>query len=192
MTSKFYVHPQGNWYARTGAPEQDNEPTLGFSSTVSFGPHGERGTGPGRHYMLSMMLGVTSGRGNTRAEVLSYLKRSAAADGTHPRGTIYFVQNGDIRSKVRQAGFPDAVEKLKALGVAAEILDGILPEGKNDVQGAMVGAANFDWKASRSTILPGAICEHFTSPAATCAPTATARRRLPNGSAMGPRPPAAR
>ena len=80
-----------------------------------------------------------------------------------PAGTIYFVQNGDIRSKVRQGGFPDAVKKLKALGVAAEILEGNVPEGKNDVQGAMLGVADFDWKASQSTILPGAICEHFTS-----------------------------
>ena len=47
--------------------------------------------------------------------------------------------------------------------MAAEILQGNVPEGKNDVQGAMLGVANFDWKASRSTILPGAICEHFTS-----------------------------
>ena len=45
----------------------------------------------------------------------------------------------------------------------AEILEGTVPQGKNDVQGAMMGVADFDWKASGSTILPGAICEHFTS-----------------------------
>jgi len=163
LAGAFYVHPQSNWYARTGAPEQAKETTLGFSSVTAYGAHGEAGTSPGCHYLLSMMLAVTAGRGNTRDEVISYLKRSAAADGTHPRGTIYYVQNGDIRSKVRQAGFPDAVQKLKALGVAAEIIEGTLPIGKNDVQGAMLGAANFDWKASHSTILPGAICEHFTS-----------------------------
>jgi hypothetical protein len=159
----FYLHPQANWYARTGAPEQAKVPTLAFSSIMAFGPHGEVGIGAGRHYLLSMMLGVTAGRGNSRAEVLRYLERSAAADGTRPRGTIYFMQNGDIRSKVRQGGFPDAVQKLKALGVAAEIVEGTLPQGKSDVQGAMLGVADFDWKASRSTILKGAICEHFTS-----------------------------
>ncbi len=164
MTRTFYLHPQSNWYTRTGAPEQAKEPTLGFSSATAYGPHGEAGgTEQGRHYLLSMMLAVTAGRGNTRAEVLSYLNRAAAADGTHPRGTIYFMQNGDIRSRVRQAGFPGAVEKLKALGVAAEILEGTVPEKKSDVQGAMLGTAIFDWKASQSTILPGAICEHFTS-----------------------------
>ena len=163
LAGSFYVHPQCNWYARTGAPEQAKEPTLEFSSATGYGPHGETGAAPGRHYLLSMMLAVTAGRGNTRDEAISYLERSAAADGTHPRGTIYFVQNGDIRSRVRQAGFPDAVQKLKALGVAAEIVQGTMPERKSDVQGAMLGVADFDWKAAHSSILPGAICEHFTS-----------------------------
>ena len=172
MRNGFYVHPQINWYARTGAPEQAKEPTLGFSSAtgygphgevIAYGPHGEAGSVPGRHYLLSMMLAVTAGRGNTLEEVLRYLDRSAAADGTHPRGTIYFMQNGDIRSRVRQGGFADAVRRLTALNVAAEVLEGVMPQDKNDVQGAMLGAADFDWKASHSTILPGAICEHFTS-----------------------------
>ena len=110
-----------------------------------------------------MVLGVTSGRGNTLDEVLAYLRRSAAADNTHPPGTIYYVQNGDVRSKVRQAGFPDAVRQLKALGVAAQILEGTVPQNKPDVQGAMLGVADFHWKESGSKILPGAICEHFTS-----------------------------
>ena len=53
-----------------------------------------------------MMLGVTSGRGNTLDEVLAYLERSAAADATHPKGTIYFVKNSNIRSTVRDEIFP--------------------------------------------------------------------------------------
>ena len=73
------------------------------------------------------------------------------------------MENGDIRSKVRQGGFADAVKKLKDLGVSAEILHGTMPEKKKDVQGAMLGVADFDWSAAQSTILPGAICEHFTS-----------------------------
>ena len=163
LSGAFYVHPQCNWYTRTGAPEQAKEPTLAFSSTASYGPHGEVVSGPGRHYVLSMMLGVTAGRGNSQTEVVSYLERSAKADGTHPRGTIYFVQNGDVRSRTRQGGFPDAIQKLNALGVAAVIVEGTMPTEKKDVQGAMLGIADFDWKASHSTILPGAICEHFTS-----------------------------
>lgn len=160
----LYVHPYSNWYARTGAPQQKNEPTLSFSSLTAYSPYGEARSARGRHYLLSMVLGVTSGRGNTPDEVLACLRRSAAADSTHPKGTIYYVRNGgDPRSKARQAGFPEAVTQLKALGVAAEILDGAVPRNKPDVQGAMLGVADFDWKATGSTILPGAICEHFTS-----------------------------
>jgi hypothetical protein len=159
----FYVYPNVNWYARTGAPEQKNEPSLSFSSIASYGAHGEPMDKGGRHYVLSMALGVTSGRGNTLEEVLAYLRRSAAADNTHPRGTIYYVQNADVRSTVRQAGYPDAVKQLKALGVAAQILEGSVPKNKPDVQGAMLGVADFNWKESGSNILPGAICEHFTS-----------------------------
>ena len=159
----FYVHPHSNWYARTGLPDQKGEPTLSFSSKLGFNMEGEASALSGRRYLLSMVLGVTSGRGNSVEEVLGYLQRSAAADGTHPKGTIYYVQNGDVRSKVRQAGFSAAVKQLKALGVAAEILEGTVPQNKPDVQGAMLGVADFHWKAYGSTILPGAICEHFTS-----------------------------
>ena len=116
LGSILYVHPTSNWYARTGVPQQKDERTLSFSSTTFYGPHGEALSSGGRQYLLSMVLGVTSGRGNTLDEVLAYLRRSAAADDTHPRGTIYYVQNGDIRSKVRQAGFPEAVKELEGAG----------------------------------------------------------------------------
>ena len=158
-----YFERHSNWYTRLAIPEQKDSPTLAFSGMTAFGSHGEELATEGRHYLMSMMLGVTAGRGNSLDEVLSYLRRSATADGTHPTGTIYYVQNGDIRSRVRQGEFPAAVRELKALGVAAEILEGVLPMNKADVLGAMLGTASFDWKSSQSSILPGAICEHFTS-----------------------------
>jgi hypothetical protein len=118
---------------------------------------------PGAHYLLSTMLAMTSGRGNSVREAIENLRRSAAADGTRPKGTIYYLQNGDIRSTTRQWGFRPAAKKLRQLGVAAEVVPGILPKDKPDVAGAMIGAADFHWKACGSTILPGAICEHLTS-----------------------------
>jgi hypothetical protein len=157
-----YFERHSNWYARpaTGEPPTG---TLAFSSTARFGRSGEALASGGRSYMLSMMLGVTSGRGNSRQEVLDGLKRSAAADGTRPTGTVYYMENSDVRSQVRKEQFPAAVEALRELGVQAEIVAGIMPLDKPDVQGAMLGIASFDWKTSHSTILPGAICEHFTS-----------------------------
>ena len=141
----------------------DGSASRAFHGSDRFGQHGELQHGPGRRYLLAMMLGATVEHGNTLEEVLDYLRRSATADGTHPRGTIYYLQNGDVRSKARHDGFPAAVRRLKELGVAAEIVNGVLPADKDDVQGLMVGAAYFDWKSSHCTIRPGAICEHFTS-----------------------------
>jgi hypothetical protein len=160
----MYGDLRSNWYFRREVPEQKGLPSLGFRSSYTFGPQGELIKSPvGRRYMLSTMLAVTSGRGNSLDEVLNYLRRSATADGTRPKGTVYFVGNSDVRSRVRQGEFPTAVRELKALGVAAEIVEGVMPIARNDVQGAMLGTASFDWKFSKSTILPGAICEHFTS-----------------------------
>ena len=158
-----YFDLQCNYYMRQPTVAQWNAPTVGFHGNRQYDAKGGIVPSGGRSYLLSTMLGVTAGRGNSTAEVLAYLERSAAADGTHPKGTIYFVKNGDVRSTVRDKIFPTAAADLKLLGVAAEILEGTLPMQKDDVQGLVVGAASFDWKASGSTIQPGAICEHFTS-----------------------------
>ncbi len=158
-----YRGSQSNRYMRLPIPEQEDMPSLSFKSTRQFGSRGEVVETQGRGYMLSMMLAVTSGCGNTVAEVLNYLTRSAAADGTHPKGTIYYMKNDDVRSRIRQGQFPDAMEKLRELGVSAKLIEGKLPVMKQDVQGAMVGLPQFKWKTCGSTILPGAICEHLTS-----------------------------
>jgi uncharacterized protein (TIGR03790 family) len=118
---------------------------------------------PDQGYLLSTVIGITAGRGNTVDEIRQMIRRSVAADGTAPNGTIYYLVNGDVRSKARQWGFRPAVEQLNRLGVNGEIIEGTLPMNRKDVAGTMVGIADFDWGKSGSTILPGAICEHLTS-----------------------------
>ena len=86
-----------------------------------------------------------------------------AADATHPKGTVYFMENDDVRSTTRQWAFASAVKALEGTAVRGAIVDGSLPSKKDDVAGAMVGSAGVDWRSSGSTILPGAICEHLTS-----------------------------
>ena len=181
-----------NWYMRHEAAEEEQVATSAFCSSNRFGPQGEtldpaalverfqelrktrqhREAGKearidlsplGSSYLLSVMLAVTAGRGNTVEEVLHYLRRSAAADGTRPTGTIYYVKNANVRSQARHDAFPAAVSQLKELGVAAQIVEGTVPRQKTDVQGAMLGTASFDWEKCQSTIRPGAICEHLTS-----------------------------
>jgi hypothetical protein len=150
--------------AKIEATRFDTQPARAFHNAVAWSPSGDPTTkSDGMKYLLSTMLAVTSGRGNSVSEAIEGLRRSAAADGTLPAGTIYYLRNGDIRSTTRQWGFASAAEKLKAMGVRAEVVEGVLPKDRRDVAGAMIGAAGFDWKSCGSTILPGAICEHLTS-----------------------------
>lgn len=141
------------------------QPTRGFSSrhawTQAGDPSAEDAAGP--HYMLSTMLGVASGRGNSVAEVLDCLKRAAAADGSAPKGPFCFVRNGDVRSTTREWAFRAAADQLAALGLPVALEDGVLPAAKRDLAGAVLGAAEFNWTDSKSTIAPGAIVEHLTS-----------------------------
>jgi hypothetical protein len=139
-------------------------PTSGFRSSVGWSPNGQPvAIDKGFRYLLPTVLAQTSGRGLSVPESIEHLRRSIAADGSRPKGTIYFMQNGDVRSTTREWGFARAAEKLGSLGIATSIEKGTVPIGKNDIAGAVVGIADFDWSKTGSSILPGAICEHLTS-----------------------------
>ncbi len=139
-------------------------PTLGFRSVIGWSPEGQPvPPDAGMRYLLSTMLSVTSGRGLSVSEAIANLERSAKADSTFPGGTIYLMENGDIRSRTRQPMFAETTDMLQALGVRAEVVQGTLPKDRSDVMGLVAGSATFDWPGSGSSILPGAICEHLTS-----------------------------
>ncbi|GMQ80404.1 MAG: hypothetical protein BMS9Abin04_389 [Planctomycetia bacterium] len=157
------VSLSNNWYAQPPATAGYVLVSQAFRSRDLWGPGGRRLDAGGLSYLLSTMLAVTSGRGNTVAEALAYLRRSVQADGKHPRGTIYFVKNKTPRSTPRHNLFPAAVAALGRLGVRAEILEGTIPRNRHDVQGVMLGTARFQWGSSGNTIRAGAICEHLTS-----------------------------
>ncbi len=136
----------------------------GFRSWYGWGPDGELMETGGARYVLSTMLGVTYGRGNSLKEILNYLRQSASADGIHPQGTIYYMDTGDVhRSGPRRPGFDMAVALLKQLGITAQIVQGDVPHDRSDVQGLLTGVADFNWATSGSVIRPGAICESLTS-----------------------------
>ncbi|MBM4148545.1 MAG: hypothetical protein FJ224_05830 [Lentisphaerae bacterium] len=138
--------------------------TLPFRSSIAWDAEGKPGEGSdGAHYMLATMLGVTSGRGNSVRESIAALERAVAADGTCPTGTVYYMFNGDIRSRTREWGFAAAARLLEEAGVAAVVEKGVLPKNRADIAGAMVGTASFNFARSGSRVLPGAICEHLTS-----------------------------
>ena len=121
-------------------------------------------------YYLSTLLAYTGVRGNSMPEISAYLRRAVASDGTAPNGTVYLLENRDVRSDTRQPLFPTTVAELARRGRKAAILgrgdkgqNGILPMGRDDVIGAVVGSRRFDWKKSNSQLLPGAIAESLTS-----------------------------
>jgi hypothetical protein len=158
-----WLDPQSNRYWRPLDAEGVPKSTDGFRGWHRYGAQGEVVNDAGNRYLLSVMLGVTAGRGNSVPEIVRGLEASSAADGTRPSGTIYFVTNDDVRTKTRSPAFPPIVRALEGLGVEAEIISGVLPSSKRDVAGLMTGAADFDWPASKSAIVPGAICENLTS-----------------------------
>jgi len=171
----LYLHigpePYSNLYYRRTAGAPQDAATVGFRNWYGWSQDGEPLEAGGQRFLLSTLLAVTGGRGNSVSEVIAYLKASRLADGTRPKGTVYYMDNPDVRSSERktaakfptQPPFADAVAALQKLGVAAEIAQGVYPQNKPDVQGLMMGSEKFDWVASRSKIRPGAICEHLTS-----------------------------
>jgi uncharacterized protein (TIGR03790 family) len=159
----MWLAVDSNLYYRPVNAEGVPAETRGFRSWYGWSKKGELLEAGGASYLLSAMLGVTAGRGNSVAEIDAYLRSAAAADGTRPQGTIYFMTNGNIRTTTRSGPFPAVVRALGELGVKAEIVAGTLPERKRDVAGLMTGTPSFDWPGSRSTMVPGAICENLTS-----------------------------
>ncbi len=142
----------------------DVQPSAAFDASTGWNADGSPDSDPtAPRYLLSVVLACTTGRGLSEEEAIQNLRRSARSDGTRPDGTIYFERNGDVRSTTREWAFQNAAKKLQSIGVKAVVEDGVIPNERSDVAGAVVGIADFDWKASQSTILPGAIVEHLTS-----------------------------
>ena len=79
--SPEYLSPASNRYWRPVGTDGVPATTVGFRGWYGWGPLGELIEAGGSRYLLSAVLGVTEGRGNTVPEILRYLKSAAAADG---------------------------------------------------------------------------------------------------------------
>ena len=161
-----------NWYV-PGANERNLQKcqdlgeftSQGFRGRYAWRPGGERAKEPskGLRYLMSTMLGVTTGRGNTVEEVVESLKRSVYAELSPPTGEFFFTKNQDIRSKTRDACYEQAAQMLRGLGAKARVLEGALPSSTSPALGVMTGAAKLDFGGTELPIAQGAICEHLTS-----------------------------
>ncbi|MEO0528969.1 MAG: TIGR03790 family protein [Planctomycetota bacterium] len=174
--SPVTVTTDSNWYFAS-APGQSRAtnaarcrqlgavPSRAFRGRYGWQQDGKRTTKArqGRRYLLSTMLGVTTGRGNTVAEVIASLERAVEAEASPPDGTFYYLRNNDVRSQTRHGCFDSALTQLEKAGARARVTAGVLPTGAADVAGLMMGSANLPLAKAGMTIQPGAICEHLTS-----------------------------
>ena len=154
---------EANFYYSRSPGTTNPPPSRAFHLSTAWNKQGEPVEKEGQHHLLSTMLGVTVGRGNSVSEVIDYLNRSVAADATSPKGTIYYCATEDVRTKVREPLFNQAIFALQRLGVTADIVNRAMPEGKKNVQGLVCGTANVNWADTGSTLLKGAICDNLTS-----------------------------
>lgn len=143
----------------------DQSSSLAFSSQKNWEGGAATLPGRGQQFLASTVLGSTLGRGNSPQEIVDYLARAKSADGTSPKGTIYYMQNDNVRSQVRHETFPAAVRELAALGVKGEIVRGSAPIGKQDVAGLTTGTSHLRLRTSDSRIIPGALVDNLTSSA---------------------------
>ena len=158
-----WLDTESNDYFRPLGADGVPTTTVGFRSWYGWSDRGDLLEAGGNRYLLSTMLGVTAGRGNTVPEIVAALRSAAGADGSRPPGTLYFMSNADVRTKARFNPVKGTVGAVEAAGVKAEIVAGILPSGRRDVAGLMTGTPDFDWPGSGSRLLPGAICDNLTS-----------------------------
>ncbi len=158
-----YLALNTNLYFRRPRPGSIDVDSLGFRSWYGWGADGELLETGGLRYLLSTMLAATSGRGNSLDEVVTYLRRSAAADGTRPQGSFVFTQTGDVRTTTRAPAFDAAIRGLRRLGLKGEIVSQPVPEGRTGILGLTLGTPTANWGASRSQFAPGAIADNLTS-----------------------------
>ena len=119
--------------------------------------------GQGNNLFLSTVLAVTRNYGTTEQQALAQLKDSVNADETNPDGTFYFSYGNTMRNKVRKSQIKPVIETLKSMGRNAVTIKTALPQNAADIIGLTTGTSKFDFLASGSKILPGAICENLTS-----------------------------
>lgn len=135
----------------------------------------------GEHYWLATHLGFTGIRALRADEVFTLIDRSRGADGTAPKGTIYWPLNGDVRSTTREPQAAYLEPEWISLGLDYHIYGqsygggaysvpqgktgapGSVPLSSRAVQGAICGVWVFELDSQPSLYTPGAIAEQLTS-----------------------------
>ena len=120
-----------------------NVPSRGFRSRY-LGTAAEtrsQATPAGQRYLLSTMLGVTQGRGNSWMKSLTIFVGPPPPTAHDHNGTIYFMWNKDIRSATRDKCFEAVAAKINAIPGACgpRSSRACFPTAPKDVAGLMIG-----------------------------------------------------
>jgi len=149
------------------APELpfDYLPSRGFDARTFYNANtlGSNNPQQGVSYMLSMVLAVTRDLGITQFEAKQNLQTSIRADYSHPKGTFYFTNTEDVRTKTRAPNFAIAINRLQSQGFTAKIIEKELPPRGAECSGVMFGTPQFEWNDSGAKLLPGSIADNLTS-----------------------------
>lgn len=120
-------------------------------------------------YYMGGAVGFTGFGGNTADQIIANLQKTVAGDGTKPVGTIYFENNGDVRSTTRAPYWSETQPDLTARGInyiQENNVSGATPRNRSDVRGAVVGLSTLTLP-NGSTYLPGSWADNLTSYGAT-------------------------
>ena len=110
-------------------------------------------------------VGYTGSAGNTVAQVVAGLQSAVAADGTRPAGTVYFEDNGNVRSTTRDWEWSSTESQLAARSLSYSYENntaGNAPQNRNNVLGAVCGAVTMALP-NGSTYLGGSWADNLTS-----------------------------
>ena len=151
-------------------PGLDGTPSQGFRASYQWAPGGKRVATGGKRYLLATCLGFIQPDCSTVPEIITYLDRAAAADGTKPKGTFYFMRNADVRTEKRQPLYPAVVTELRSLGHRAEVRNGVVPDGAKDILGLTTGTPYVRLPGAGCQLLPGALVDNLTSQGAVLMP----------------------
>ena len=101
-----YLAFQSNFYMRHALSSKEAAPMLAFSNSENFTAGGEMLERNGVQFLLSVMLGVTSGRAGSVDEVLSYLRRTRRPTALIPRVPSIFARTTISARRPAIAAFP--------------------------------------------------------------------------------------
>jgi hypothetical protein len=170
-----YAQLGTNFYYRPSVADKLLVPTRGYPPLANWTPQGEVDEKNGIRYLMAVMLAYTSGGAATRS-AKSKTTSGAASSPTAPilQARSITSKTATSRAKTREPNFLAAAERLEDLGVASEVVEGVLPRERGDVMGAMIGAVDYRFADSGSSV-------HAVRSARTLPVSAhLARKRRPN------------